>query len=339
MKLKDHIFLLLLSAILLVSCSNKDKEHVFRLNGPWQLQMVTYPDGYKSEYPVDGKSWIRIYDDSCYYQCQLTSAPTGAMIAPTYMDEYTYNELGNNNNVYLQGDNTYPLTIENDSVITIQENGGKYTWKRSNIESNRCQDIIGIIRQDIENNNGEPYRYVFSKAEDELTIQNHALTYIVMFVIVALVIIVNYARNLHINKKRVEQELRLIQQEKQSMPEPVRKAMSDVEEEFHQSDFYLTLRKKINNGEGVSEEEWNEIDERFKSVYPRFTSTLLKLHDMSQVEYRVCMLLKLNITPSVIADVLYKDKSSISSIRRRLYTKVFDKKGTSKDWDEFINSL
>ncbi len=313
---------------------------MFRLHGVWELQDVVYPDGYKSEYPMNGNTWMRIYDDSCYYQCQLLSAPTGTMIAPAYMTDYTYNDLGNNTNVYLQGDNTHPLTIENDSVITIQENGGKYTWKRSNgIEGNRCQDIIDIIRQEMEAGGGEPHRYVFSKAEDELTTQNHALTYLIVFVIVALVIIMNYARNLHVNKKRVEQELKQIQQEKQSMPEPVRKAMNDVEEEFHQSDFYLSLRKKINNGEGVSEEEWNEIDERFKSVYPRFTSTLLKLHDMSQVEYRVCLLLKLNISPSVIADVLYKDKSSISSIRRRLYTKVFGKKGASKDWDEFILSL
>jgi hypothetical protein len=43
--------------------------------------------------------------------------------------------------------------------------------------------------------------------------------------------------------------------------------------------------------------------------------------------------------PIEIASVLCKDKSTISSIRKRLYKKVFDKEGSGKDWDEFILSL
>ena len=34
-----------------------------------------------------------------------------------------------------------------------------------------------------------------------------------------------------------------------------------------------------------------------------------------------------------------QDTSSISSIRSRLFYKVFDKKGSSKEWDEFIHTL
>jgi hypothetical protein len=51
------------------------------------------------------------------------------------------------------------------------------------------------------------------------------------------------------------------------------------------------------------------------------------------------MLLKLRVKPADIALVLKKDKSSISSIRSRLYRKVFDKPGTGKDWDEFVQTL
>ena len=63
------------------------------------------------------------------------------------------------------------------------------------------------------------------------------------------------------------------------------------------------------------------------------------LYSMSPVEYQVCLLLKLNATPSEIATVLCKDASSISTVRSRLYGKVFGKKGSSKEWDEFIRSL
>ena len=92
-------------------------------------------------------------------------------------------------------------------------------------------------------------------------------------------------------------------------------------------------------GELLNKYDWNGREEHFKSVYPRFNSTLLTLRNMSEIEMQVCQLLKLNVSPSDIATVLCKDKSSISSIRSRLYSKVFDKKGSSKDWDEFIYSL
>jgi hypothetical protein len=50
-------------------------------------------------------------------------------------------------------------------------------------------------------------------------------------------------------------------------------------------------------------------------------------------------LLKIRTAPAEIATVLNKDKSTISSMRRRLYKKVFGKEGSGKDWDEFILSL
>ena len=86
-------------------------------------------------------------------------------------------------------------------------------------------------------------------------------------------------------------------------------------------------------------QEWKELDRRLKVVFPRFSSSLYGLFNLSPTEYQLCMLLKIRSTPSEIALVLKKDKSTISSIRRRLYKKVFDKDGSGKDWDEFILSL
>lgn len=40
-----------------------------------------------------------------------------------------------------------------------------------------------------------------------------------------------------------------------------------------------------------------------------------------------------------IATVLYKTPNAISSIRARLYQKVFLKKGKATDWDDFIMTL
>ena len=51
------------------------------------------------------------------------------------------------------------------------------------------------------------------------------------------------------------------------------------------------------------------------------------------------MLLKIRTKPIEIATVLNRDKSTISTLRSRLYKKVFGKDGNGKDLDEFILSL
>jgi hypothetical protein len=60
---------------------------------------------------------------------------------------------------------------------------------------------------------------------------------------------------------------------------------------------------------------------------------------MSELEYQVCLLIKLRIAPSDIADVLARDASTISTVRSRLYNKVFGQKGGAREWDSFIMSI
>lgn len=331
---------LMIGFVMVISCSNDTEEKAFSINGVWEMREVTFHDGEKLTYTDNGMMWMRIYDDSCYYSCQMAKAPNGTMIDPAHYETYTYIEKGGNDILYLQGEDNHPLWIVNDSTMVIQEDGVKYTWKRNHdFDQERCLVIIDIIRNDRDNSSEMSHRYVYSKEERKLETANHALIYTLIIIGVVLVLIANYARNLYKNKKRVEQELRQIENEHKAMPEPVRQALTTVESEFHESDFYVTLHKRIAKSEKLRKDDWEAIESHLNSVYPRFTSTLLSLYNMSQVEFRVCLLLKLNSTPSEIASVLCKDTSSISSARSRLYRKVFGKKGSSKDWDEFILSL
>lgn len=324
-----------------ISCSEDAGDKAFCINGAWEMREVTFPDGEKLAYTDKGMMWMRIYDDSCYYSCQTAKAPNGTMIAPADYETYRLVMKGKSEVLYLQGENVQPLWIVNDSTMVIQEDGVKYIWRQNrDIEDARCRGIVEIIRMDDRNSvDDTDHRYVYSKAEKALETTNHALVYILIIIGMVLVLIVNYARSLYKNKKRVELELRQIEEERKAMPEPVRQALGTVESEFHKSDFYISLRKRIANGERLRKEDWEAVESHLNSVYPRFTSTLLSLYNMSQVEYHVCLLLKLNAIPSEIANVLCKDTSSISSTRSRLYQKVFGKKGSSKDWDEFILSL
>lgn len=112
--------------------------------------------------------------------------------------------------------------------------------------------------------------------------------------------------------------------------------MADREEE---QGYYLALRKKIEAGSNLSDSDWEQLETQLKAVYPDFSTALYQLHNISGMEYHVCLLIKVRCTPTEIAAVLKKAPSSISSARSRLFFKVFGKKGSAKDWDTFILSL
>ena len=146
-------------------------------------------------------------------------------------------------------------------------------------------------------------------------------------------------RSTTMTEERMERKLAEIEEERTLRPELVSDAMKQVESEFFQSDYYMDLRRRIEAGTTIKPAEWKDLEQRLKVIYPHFSSSLYGLYNLSPTEYQVCLLIKIHTAPIEIASVLCKDKSTISSIRKRLYKKVFDKEGSGKDWDEFILSL
>lgn len=89
----------------------------------------------------------------------------------------------------------------------------------------------------------------------------------------------------------------------------------------------------------LSPEDWAEIEDFFKANNPDFVSTLLSLHTFTTIEWHVTLLVKLGLNPKSIGVLIPTSQSSVSSIRRRLFEKIFKKKGNSSDWDTFICNL
>lgn len=84
---------------------------------------------------------------------------------------------------------------------------------------------------------------------------------------------------------------------------------------------------------------WSELNALFAERMPYFEKTLRELTPMSDIEWHLCMLLKLGFTPSEMSVLLSRSPSSISAMRSRLYEKVYKKKGTPSDWDLFIQQM
>ena len=89
----------------------------------------------------------------------------------------------------------------------------------------------------------------------------------------------------------------------------------------------------------MTEKDWKDLENTIDNLYVGFIPRLRYLREMSDFEFRVCLLIKIEIKISDIARLTTHSIESISSVRRRLYEKIHKKKGTPKEWDDFILSL
>ncbi|MBR6715521.1 MAG: hypothetical protein IKI83_03650 [Prevotella sp.] len=105
------------------------------------------------------------------------------------------------------------------------------------------------------------------------------------------------------------------------------------------SEIYLKIKSLLAQGRSMSDEDFQELNRVVNSVYSNFTESLYSLCKLSSHEYRVCLLVKVRMQPKDIGTLTSHSKEGIASTRSRLYQKVFGKKGSSKEWDDFILSL
>ena len=102
---------------------------------------------------------------------------------------------------------------------------------------------------------------------------------------------------------------------------------------------YQRIKQYLSEGRSMTEGDWTELAEAVDNVYMGFSEKLYSLYRMSEQDYRVSLLIKIRMQPKDISTLTAHSKESIASTRSRLYQKVFGKKGSTKDWDDFILSI
>ena len=108
---------------------------------------------------------------------------------------------------------------------------------------------------------------------------------------------------------------------------------------FYDAEVDEVLRSHLKADKALRPTEWRMVEERLLEAFPHFRSTLYSLYELSETEYRICMLIKMDTTPSNMARLLAMGASSVSQSRLRMQQKVFGGSGTAKDWDAFVHSL
>ena len=112
-----------------------------------------------------------------------------------------------------------------------------------------------------------------------------------------------------------------------------------AEGDIFSSDIYLKIKHLMGEGRSMGDDDWQQLAMLVDGIYTGFTEKLYSLFRMSVNDYHVCLLVKIRIQPKDIALLTAHSKESVSTTRSRLYQKVFGKKGSAKEWDDFLLSL
>lgn len=304
--------------------------------GAWVMKSETAPDGRVAESIYTGYTRCKIFDaDSTYYSVQLHAVGDEMMIIAHEMGRYHLND-----SLYMERDRVMPFEwVDDTTFITTFEGYKELMVRSSTMTEERMEEIRELVRQHPNDGNSPVKHFVLSTTERKLKAKNRVFLYIIVGMCLVAAGVAVYVWQLRKRKREVERKLAEIEEEHTLRPALVADAMKQVEAAFFQSDYYLALRRRIEAGDNIKPDEWKELEQHLKAIYPRFISSLYGLYNLSPTEYQVCLLTKIRSTPKEMADVLCKDKSTISSIRKRLYKKVFGKEGSGKEWDELILSL
>lgn len=340
MKRITYILILVQVAFTIAACNHdiQSQRDGFDIVGAWRLARIEYPNGKVDTLDTCGYTRCKIYEaDSTYYSVELFADDAHVMIVPHEMARYMLND-----SVYIENGRVTPFLIINDTTMTTVWAGYLEVFhKVTTMTESRRNEIRNAVRTFFsrDRESGQLNNFVFSTSERDLLSSNQRLLYIIIILVLASAVIIVYLLMTLKHKRQLEQQLRELHEIRNSRPQSVINAMKEVEDCFFQSEYYRSLRRKIEERSNFSPKEWESLDLELKKVYPDFSAVLYRISNISKAEYRVCMLIKIRATPTEIAGVLKKEPSTISSMRGRLYHKVFDKDGGAKEWDEFIMSL
>ena len=116
-----------------------------------------------------------------------------------------------------------------------------------------------------------------------------------------------------------------------------------VESAIKNEDLIVSIKRMLNASDTtskcLSDKQWETLNRIVNLYYPKFSDNIHELCKISELDYHICLLIKINIIPSDISKIVLRSKEAISSSRRKLYFRAFNKKGAPEDWDNFIRSL
>lgn len=94
------------------------------------------------------------------------------------------------------------------------------------------------------------------------------------------------------------------------------KEQSLAEIAFRQSDIYCKFKDAANDNKPIDAQDWEMLRIKVDRCYKDFTARLQAIYPVSDIEMKICLLLKIGINVTGIAQLTRRTKSAIVSARK-----------------------
>ena len=270
-----------------------------------------------------------------YYQRALCEDST--QVSP-YLKSRIYAQMGV---IYLRN-NLYDEAINMDNLAYYYcKQIGDTTSMRGCEENVRAIRSIASNADSVDNSektlllqnvNAKFKSQYLAKRNDELQKKNTATRHLILMLAICSVVVI--AAVWYLLQRRKAKLTSSLDASETTAEQP-----SAVSRQFYDADVNLLLTTHIADDKVLKPSEWKMVESRLLESFPDFREKLFSLYNLSETEYRICMLIKLGISPTNIAKLTATGKSSVSQSRLRMQQKVFNGEGTAQDWDNFIMSI
>lgn len=151
-----------------------------------------------------------------------------------------------------------------------------------------------------------------------------------------------FIREEQIKRIATEQEIQQIQAERdrlanESMMEQLRMAQGDFKKQTILGS--AVYEKLLNSEKAVTDKEMKDVEELINVVYPDFITRLHTLGVNKPQDMKVCLLLKMEFSPSHIASLLSRRESTLTNARKNLFKKITGKEGKAEEFDKIIKGI
>ena len=110
--------------------------------------------------------------------------------------------------------------------------------------------------------------------------------------------------------------------------------------QLQRSAIYTFFHKAAHEDARITPENWQELQAAIDAAYNGFTDRLYSLcPHLSEMELHICWLIKIQLAPKYMAQIVGRSQSAVSMARTRLYKKIHQKEGSASDFDKFIADL
>ena len=148
-----------------------------------------------------------------------------------------------------------------------------------------------------------------------------------------------WSENVEKQKKLIKEKQEIIRKlEKET--ETCRTEANLIEERLMNSDLTIRFQKLAAEAKFPSSKDWHEMREMIDEVLPGFKTTFYNgKRVLRNEEYQICILVRLHFRPLEMSNLTGETQSNITTMRKRMLKKIFDKEGKPKDFDILVSQI